>query len=325
MFSKARMKKILYGIIDIVLFPLSLIFLPLLKLVRRLGVEYFPLQRSLFSAIGVFPLRDHYYEPRFRYGKDFDAAAKRRIPIRIDVQSQLANLQELNYSTELADIALKKNESAASFYLHNGSFGPGDAELYYLMIRNHKPGRIIEIGSGFSTLIALQAIEKNRQEGIHTEMVCIEPFEKPWLKDLPGITLIRKRVEDVGIDLFTTLESNDILFIDSSHIIRPGNDVLFIYMELLPMVAEGVFIHIHDIFTPLHYRRDWLTELYRFWNEQYLLEAFLYNNHAFQICFALHHLKNEGYEITRQVLPNLTRPDEPSSFWLQKVNSNVSR
>jgi hypothetical protein len=322
MSSKTGIKKVLYGILDIILIPISLIFLPLLKLVRRLGVEYFPLQRSLFSAIGLFPIRDHYYEPRLQYEKDFDAAAKRRVPIILDVPAQLASLYDLSYTEELADLPLKKNGTASAFYLHNGSFGPGDAELYYLMIRNCKPRKIIEIGSGFSTLLALRAIEKNLQEGIATEMICIEPFEKPWLRDLAGIDLQRDRVENIDISIFSSLQENDLLFIDSSHIIRPGNDVLFIYTEVLPLIAEGVYIHIHDIFTPRHYRQDWLTRLYRFWNEQYLLEAFLYNNKAFEIVFSLNHLKNEAFDDTKKILVHLDRSDEPSSFWLKKMGRN---
>ena len=312
-------KKILYAILDIISLPFSLFILPILKLIRRLGVEHFPFNRKIFLTIGVFPIRDHYYEPQLTYTDDFDAAKKRQLPLNFDIDGQLHALQQLSYREELNTFS--KQHGKEDFYLDNGTFGPGDAELYYLMIRNKKPKKIIEIGSGYSTLLAMQAIRRNKAEGIDTELTCIEPYEKPWLEKLPGITLLRQPVEKMDTVLFALLQENDILFIDSSHIIRPENDVLFEYMELLPMLNKGVIIHIHDIFSPRHYRQDWLTKMYRFWNEQYLLEAFLYNNNGFKILYSLNYLKNDFFETTKNVLMHIVPQDEPSSFWLQKIKA----
>ena len=142
------------------------------------------------------------------------------------------------------------------------------------MIRHLKPKRIIEIGSGFSTLVAVEAIQKNKSEGYPTTLTCIEPFEFSWLEELPDVKVIRERVENIPIDYFSALEAGDILFIDSSHIIRPGNDVLFEYLHILQALQKGVMVHIHDIFSPKHYPRAWMVEQQLFWNEQYLLEAF---------------------------------------------------
>ena len=319
---KSTVKKFLYGILDLLLVPFSFIFLPFLKLIRRLGVEYFPLHRMAFQSIGVFPLHHHYYEPQLRYSKQFDAKIKRQIPLDFDIPSQLQSLQSLLHTDEIKKLTAK-GISGKTFYLDNGSFGPGDAELYYLLIRNTHPKKIIEIGSGFSTLLAVQAIAKNKEEGFTTELTCIEPYEKPWLEQLPGVTVIRERVEKMDPSLFHSLQENDIVFIDSSHIIRPENDVLFIYMQLLPSLNRGVRIHIHDIFSPRHYRGDWLTKMYRFWNEQYLLEAFLYNNSAFSILYSLNYLKNDFFTETRHTLMHITPDDEPSSFWLQKTDKKL--
>jgi hypothetical protein len=118
---------------------------------------------------------------------------------------------------------------------------------------------------------------------------------------------------------FDMLEEGDFLFIDSSHIIRPENDVLFEYFEILPALKKGVIIHIHDIFSPRHYLKSWVLDEYRFWNEQYLLEAFLCYNDSFEIVFSLNYLKNDYYDEVAPVLTNITPASNPASFWLRKT------
>lgn len=139
--------------------------------------------------------------------------------------------------------------------------------------------------------MSLQAIEKNKKEdGLYDcEMICIEPYEQTWLTE-KKVTVIRKRVEEVELSLFCQLESQDILFIDSSHVIRPQGDVLFEYQKILPVLKEGVFVHIHNILTPRDYPEQWIFDEVRLWNEQYLLEAFLMYNNQFKIIGALNYL-----------------------------------
>ena len=310
------LKKILRFVYDIIASVLCFLVLPILIVTRRFGVEKFPIQSMLFKWWGVFPIRDHYYEPKFKYDAAFDASLIRDIPLEFETREQLEHLNLFNHIPELAELSLNKN--AENFYVQNGNFGAGDAELYYLLIRDRKPKRIIEIGSGFSTQLSLLALEKNRTAGFDCELTCIEPFEMPFLESLKGIQLIRQPVETVSLDLFRSLEANDILFIDSSHIIRPGDDLLFIYFQILPILQKGVVIHIHDIFTPRHYPQEWLTKKMRFWNEQYLLEAFLYNNSGFRVLFTLNHLVKTEYEEVKKVLIHLEEDSEPSSFWMEK-------
>lgn len=95
--------------------------------------------------------------------------------------------------------------------------------------------------------------------------------------------------------------------------------MLYEYLQLLPKIGKGVLIHIHDIFSPRNYRQDWITEEVRLWNEQYLLEAFLYYNQSFQIEYSLNYLKNDHYEETSKILLNLTRESQPASFWMRKI------
>ena len=182
-----------------------------------------------------------------------------------------------------------------------------------------RSGRIFEIGSGYSTLIAVRAIRKNIAEEpeYHCNHVCVEPYEMPWLEEI-GVTVIRQRVETLPLNLFQELDDGDLLFIDSSHIIRPQGDVLFEYLELLPSLNPGVVVHVHDIFSPNDYSNLCLG-LGRFWNEQYLLEAFLTSNHEWEIMGGLNYLKHHHYKELKAVCPFLTPEREPGSFYLRKM------
>ena len=186
-----------------------------------------------------------------------------------------------------------------------------------------KPSKIFEIGSGYSTLLAAQAIKSNQLEtsSYNCKHLCIEPYEMPWL-ERSGVTVLRERVEDVDKALFLELNANDILFIDSSHIIRPQGDVLFEYLELLPILNVGVIVHIHDIFSPRDYLKQWVVDEVKFWNEQYLLEAFLTCNRDWKIIGALNYLHHKHHKHHKQLpekCPFLTKDREPGSFYIQKV------
>ena len=187
------------------------------------------------------------------------------------------------------------------------------------MIRLFKPKKLIEIGSGNSTLMARNAINKNISElmSYYCEHICVEPYEQYWLEEI-GVKIIREKVEDVGIDIFKTLNENDILFIDSSHIIRPQGDVLFEYLEILPSLNKGVIIHIHDIFTPRDYLDEWFGE--NFWNEQYLLEAFLTFNRDFRIIGATNYLSHKYNKLFSSKCPiyKIQSGREPGSFYMVK-------
>ena len=140
----------------------------------------------------------------------------------------------------------------------------------------------------------------------------------PWLEKT-GVSVIRQRIEDIDLTFFKELEEDDVLFIDSSHIIRPQGDVLFEYLELLLTLNRGVIVHVHDIFSPKNYPSLWLQEQVRFWNEQYLLEAFLSHNTDWEIIGALNYLHHNHYEALKVAAPFLTPDREPGSFYIQKV------
>ena len=305
---------------DLALTPLTLVSAMWLKFLRRVGTQRTPFARRVFQVIGMFPIRDHYYEP-------FVAPSRLRRSLRqvrplggldLDVPRQLALLERFDFEKELLAVPLE-DSGTREFYYNNPAFGSGDAEFLYSVIRHFRPRRVLEIGSGFSTLLAARAIRRNREDDPRyaCEHTCVEPYEMPWLESL-GVRVIRERVECLGHDVAEALEENDILFIDSSHVIRPQGDVLFEYLELLPRLKRGVLIHVHDIFTPRDLPDEWISERVRFWNEQYLLEAFLSHNSEFRVLAALNHLKHDHFETLARKCPILRRQPErePGSFWM---------
>jgi len=316
-----KLKDRLLPWIDMGLLPLVYPAAWLLKRVRMAGVRRLPRVRQALMRVGVFPVRDHYYEPQFRYAQPSpDFSQERSLPgIDWNIPGQLAFLARLGRAAELKDTPTRKTPERA-FHFNNGSFEAGDAEYWYQIIRELKPRRIIEVGSGNSTLMAVRAIRSNRAEdpAYVCEHVCIEPYEMPWL-EAAGVTVKRQRVEELDVSFFASLRENDILFIDSSHIIRPQGDVVFEFLQLLPTLNKGVVVHVHDIFSPRNYLRQWLLEDVWFWNEQYLLEAFLTHNSDWTVLGALNHLHHHHHEALRSVAPFLTPDKEPGSFYIQKI------
>lgn len=318
------MKKILISItpiIDIFLIPFLIPASLIMWLTRRIGVEKIPYSRKIMLKIGVLPIIDHYYEPLINPKHlRFSLREKRNlVGINWNIEEQLKLLNEFKYQSELLNFSdLPTNDIKEFFYL-NKSFVSGDACFWYSIIRHKKPKKIIEIGSGHSTRMAQAAIVKNQLENpnYNCEHTCVEPYEMPWLSQM-NVDLIRRKVETLDLEVFRKLESNDILFIDSSHMIRPQGDVLFEFLEILPILKSGVIVHIHDILSPRDYLTEWITEDLRLWNEQYLLEAFLTNNRDWKIIGAVNLLKNDYFDLMKSKFPKLDINIEPGSFYIQK-------
>ena len=320
MFNLEKIKK---KLVDIFLYLLlilpSLIFL----VYKKRGPKNYPVTTSFLKRIGVFPIINHYYEPQFKYTKEeIKSFNVRKISgINLNIKSQLNFLKLLKYNKELIDLNLLKGQFNKTkklyFDIYNGSFEAGDADFYYQIIRFFKPKKIIEVGSGHSTKLAKIAINKNFEEtNIKTKIICIEPYENKWLETL-GVKVLRKKIENINLDWNKELKKNDILFIDSSHIIRPNGDILKIYLEIIPQLRKGVIVQIHDIFTPKNYLKSWLIEDVRLWNEQYILEALLTNNNKIEIISALNFLKNNYFNNLKKCCPYLIKNKEPASIYLR--------
>jgi len=233
---------------SIILIPASIIML----LYRKFGSHKLPFSKKILNYIGIFPITDHYYEPQFNLSQlKRDLYKNRSFPgFDFNMKKQLKNISNLIYKNELLELNLEKKSPNYNFNIKNNFFENGDAEIYYQLIRHLKPKNIIEIGSGHSTLIALEAIKKNKSvDKIETKITCVEPYENKWLDHL-NIKILRKKIEDLDESYYLALEKNDILFIDSSHIIRPQGDVLKIFFEIVPKLKKGTIVHVHDIFTP---------------------------------------------------------------------------
>jgi hypothetical protein len=313
--------KKLLPVADLVLIPFVYPAAWLLKKIRGAGVHHLPHCKNTLIKVGVFPIKNHYFEPQFDYRTlKQEFSQNRNLPgINWNITGQLEFLERFVFSRELADIPLEKPKSL-KFYLNNDSFESGDAEYWYQLIRTIKPRRIFEIGSGNSTLMAIKAITQNQHDdpNYKCEHVCIEPYEMPWLEQL-DISVVRSKVEDIDLAYFSKLEEGDILFIDSTHVIRPQGDVLFEYLEVLPSLKKGVIVHVHDIFSPKNYRKDWLQDEVLFWNEQYLLEAFLTHNSTWQVVGALNYLYHNHFEKLKAVALFITPESQPSSFYIRKI------
>lgn len=312
-------------VLDILAAPFVLAGALFFKVIRRYGVARLSLCRRIFWVVGVMPVTNHYYDPFFRKEElKRSLREDRHLPgINLNPQGQLDLLKCFKYNEELVRLP-RQPGPALEFYYDNVAFLSGDAEFLYNVVRHFKPQRLVEVGSGFSSLMALKAMEANREEdrSYRGEMICIEPFEHRWLEEL-NVSVRRQLVQMMDIDFFLSLKENDILFIDSSHITKPQNDVLFLYLQVLPVLNPGVLVHLHDIFTPRDYLDQWVLKDVRFWNEQYLLEAFLSLNGQFEVIGALNFLMHQYPDELLSVCPVLKEQmpyREPGSFWIRKVN-----
>lgn len=288
-------------------------------LYRKFGSHKLPFSKKILNYIGIFPITDHYYEPQFNLSQlKRDLYKNRSFPgFDFNMKKQLKNISNLIYKNELLELNLEKKSPNYNFNIKNNFFENGDAEIYYQLIRHLKPKNILEIGSGHSTLIALEAIKKNKSVAkIETKITCVEPYENKWLDHL-NIKILRKKIENLDESYYLALEKNDILFIDSSHVIRPQGDVLKIFFEIVPKLKKGTIVHVHDIFTPKDYPKKWLIEQNKFWNEQYLVEALMMNKDKYEIYLMLNYLKNNAYEQLRKICPYLKDNNEPSSLYIK--------
>jgi hypothetical protein len=237
------------------------------------------------------------------------------IDMNDSVQLDLLRNRFPKFRGEYEQFPTKPTGQPSRFHLNNDFFDGTDALVAYCMVRHFQPRLIIEVGSGFSSLIAAEAAAKNKSSAL----ICIEPFPREFLRQrFPGLhSLIEKKVEDLDLDFFSQLGPGDILFIDSSHTIKIGGDVNYLFLEVLPRLKPGVIVHVHDIFLPFDYRRDWVMDEFRFWTEQYLLQAFLTFNSEFEVLMANSYLSHYHMEDLKTAFPN-----SPwwggGSFWMRR-------
>ncbi|MBN1936396.1 MAG: class I SAM-dependent methyltransferase [Anaerolineae bacterium] len=287
----------------------------------------------IFDRRGFHLLRKHFYLPIPEIDdveRPFWNQQSSMIGIDMNDQMALDCLEHVipPFMDEFrAQFPLQPTENSTQFHLINGNYMAVDAHVYYAFIRYYKPKHIIEIGAGNSTRLAAVACMRNEQEtGCPTNLTVIEPFPPDVLaKGFAGLTqLLHVRVQDVNLNVFTALEAGDILFIDSSHVLRSGGDVQFEYLEILPRLSPGVLVHIHDISLPKPYPQVyWDTQLY--WNEQFLLQAFLTFNHEFQVVWPGSYMLLRYPDLMNRRFPELKAMRQsfpfsaPSAFWIRRL------
>lgn len=299
------------------------------QLGRLWRMIWFEKMFGLWQLFGFHLTRNYYYSP-IPDTRDLTKRVekiwreKEEIPgLKINSTTQLNFLEQIcqTFKAEYDRLPKRPTGRIDQFYLKNGSFEEVDAEVYYAIIRHFKPAKIVEIGAGMSTLLAALALAKNEQEsGQKSSLTAFEPYPREFLTNNSRIRLEKKRVETVPLEEFTRLGPNDILFIDSSHVVRIGNDVIREILEILPRLPSGVLIHFHDIFLPDEYPKKWVLSEKRFFAEQYLLRAFLSFNDQFEIIWAGNFTRLKYPEKLKRYFAsfNPAEKKEIGSFWLRR-------
>lgn len=294
------------------------------KLVR------FCLKKSflVWQRLGFHITPNHFHQPipDTRTLKD-DLWLRRSELVGIDInekrQLELLSLFQHKFKEEYDKFPRNITSTSYEYYVNNYSFESVDAEILYSMIRFFKPKIIFEIGSGNSTFLSAQAVLKNKEEGnCECELIAFEPYPNKILKaGFPGLSkLISAKIEDIPLLEFYKLQENDILFIDSSHVLRIGGDVHYEFLNILPRLNKGVIIHIHDIFLPAEYPKEWVLKKYQFWTEQYLLQAFLSFNDNFEVLWASSYMHLNHPDRLENTFNSYKRDEKrPVSFWMRKI------
>ena len=289
---------------------------PLFYYVARSGTGM-----ALCRRWGFEPMLVHYYQPIPNYEdvqESFHTTPQDLPGITLDQSAVEATLKQLGkFAGEChwQEHATREGE----YYAQNPAFAYSSAMLLHAVIRAYNARRIVEIGGGYSTLISLEALRKNYSDGSFA-LTCIEPYPKAWLRHLP-IDLHLAKAEEVDLSTYTSLKAGDILFIDSSHIAKLNSDVNFLYLRVLPRLKPGVIIHVHDIFIPYEYPRVHFTKKPpSYWNEQYVLEAFLSGNRDFEILMPGYYAQTDMQVAVTRAFPGYdpSLHRATSSLWLRR-------
>jgi len=304
------------------------------RLIKEVARKLLPLKRVFLERDALrdelqkykqFVPPGHYYSP-IQSIDDIKSEEERifhhipeNIPgINLDGQSQLELLATLAGYLDEMPFPEEKTEGLR-YYFNNDLYSYCDAIVLYCMIRHLKPKKIIEVGSGFSSCVIMDTNELFFDNSISCTF--IEPYPDRLYSLIDkgkndNLTIIEKRLQDTQLDLFLELHGNDILFVDSTHVSKIDSDVNHLFFNIYPSLNRSVYIHIHDIFYPFEYPKEWIYEG-RAWNEAYMLSAFLMYNNSFEIVlfpsYLQHFYSNKFYDY----MP-LCKQNPGGSFWMRK-------
>lgn len=296
-----------------------------LKIWWKIDIILFPITQKM----GFHITKTHYYSPipsTNELDKSLWNKPRYNRGINFNDQNQKNLLKKLSsrYKNEYDKFCISKNETKSDkeYYINNGLFESVDAEILYSIIRDIKPKKVFEIGSGFSTLVIARALTENKKRNnIKSYFLSFDPNPQKFLNyKINGLTSFKKtKAQNIPLSLFQKLKENDVLFIDSSHIAKIGSDVLYEYLEVLPSLKKGVFVHIHDIFLPLEYPRNWIIKFHMFSTEQYLLHAFLIFNSKFKIIWGSKYMEYNHKNLLKRAFRSYDNSSAPESFWMKKI------
>lgn len=214
---------------------------------------------------------------------------------------------------------LDETPGLTQFFTKNSQFSWLDARSLFVLLNAWQPERVLEVGSGFSSLLTADVNHRFMQDRM--DFKCIEPYPREFLrKNVPGLSrLVENKVEDIPLSEFMLLDEGDILFIDSSHVAKTGSDVNFLVFEVLPRLKSGVLVHIHDIFLPFEYPKDWVLSENRSWNEQYVIRALLMYSYQFEVVFGCSYAQWRFSDLVKHAL-NLSSGASfgGGSLWIRK-------
>lgn len=290
---------------------------------------------DLCEMFGFHIVSDHFYEPipnlRQLNNEYSDTEPTLPFGVKVDFREiEQKHIERINkYGNEF-----EQNATEAGYCMSNPYFRPFDAISLYCFLRDQKITRVVEIGQGFSTLVLLAALKKNNQEsGKDIHFVSIDPFERlssqENTKFAVEVSVYQQQVQDMdSTDVLSLLDENTLLFVDSSHVLKPGSDVEYLMRHIYPMMPSGSFLHIHDIYTPYPWPLDNYIKKKWFWNEQGHLESFLAFNSAFRIILPIYWLFKDSKDLKRvlsSIHGDFVHPDLGTSFYLQKTAAKVEQ
>ncbi|MDB6022025.1 MAG: hypothetical protein JWQ04_1882 [Pedosphaera sp.] len=240
------------------------------------------------------------------------------------------NMEETkNLMGELAKLSVEtrnfiKNRPPGTLTIWDMTYPVADSATLYAMLRHLKPRNYIEVGCGWSSRCSAAALDRNRVEGHACKATYIDPYPAPHLAEvkLPG-EFLKQKVERIPLERFLQLEAGDVLFIDTSHVIKTQNDVEYELIHVLPSLKPGVIVHIHDILTPYDYPVDWTvgpgTQRNGI-NEQYALECLLSGGEDWEVILPVHLLSKDHRPLLAQLIDADGRP---AAFWIRKLRKTA--
>jgi hypothetical protein len=267
----------------------------------------------------------HFYSPypdiaevAARRAQIFDNSVR---PVGID----LRDAAQVDFFTGLAGLAEDipfpaDPDPEFRFWFDNPAYGWADGIVLHAMLRHIRPKRVVELGSGYSSALLLDTVEG--WLGGDVDVTFVDPH--PELlhdvmrpDDAQRVTILPIATQDVPWNVFASLEAGDLLFLDTTHVVRPGSDVNHLFFNVLPYLAPGVWVHFHDVFWPFEYREDWVMEG-RAWQEIYLLRAFLMFNPQYEIRWFQHYMWLHHRPLLEGRLPLMAK-DPGGNLWLQRT------